>query len=80
MPLPPPVDRELMHTRDIKLQGFRRADGQMDVEAHLTDTKGFDFSNPDRGAISSGVPFRWRSWAMRVSSRASSPMETQTSL
>ena len=56
MPLPPPADRELMHTRDIRLQGFRRADGQMDVEAHLTDTKGFDFSNPDRGAINSGVP------------------------
>jgi hypothetical protein len=56
MPLPQPADRELMHTRDIKLQGFRRADGLMDVEAHLTDTKAFDFSNPDRGAIASGVP------------------------
>ena len=56
MPLPPPAERELMHTRDITLQGFRRTDGQMDVEAHLVDTKGFDFSNPDRGPVASGVP------------------------
>ena len=56
MPLPQPADRELMHTRQITLQGFRRGDGLMDVEAHLVDTKGFDFSNPDRGQIPSGVP------------------------
>ena len=56
MPLPPPADRELMHTRQITLQGFRRRDGLMDVEAHLVDTKGFDFSNPDRGRIPSGMP------------------------
>lgn len=56
MPLPPPAERELMHTREITLQGFRRTDGQMDVEAHLVDTKGFVFSNPDRGHIAVGTP------------------------
>ena len=56
MPLSPPVARELMHTREITLQGFRRPDDLMDIEAHLVDTKGFDFSNPDRGQIPIGTP------------------------
>ncbi|MBX9701561.1 MAG: DUF2889 domain-containing protein [Acetobacteraceae bacterium] len=39
MPLPAPDARELLHARDIALRGYRRADGQLDIEAHLTDVK-----------------------------------------
>jgi hypothetical protein len=39
MPLPPPADRTLLHTRKITCQGYRRADGLWDVEGHLTDER-----------------------------------------
>ena len=39
MPLSAPAERELLHSRDITLRGYRRADGLFDIEAHLTDTK-----------------------------------------
>jgi hypothetical protein len=56
MPLSDPAERELLHLRDIAIRGYRRADGLFDVEAHLTDTKTYGFSNEDRGYIDSGVP------------------------
>jgi Protein of unknown function (DUF2889) len=48
--------RELLHSRDIRLRGFRRADGLFDVEAELQDTKTYGFSNADRGWIAPGEP------------------------
>ncbi len=39
MPLSAPVERELLHLRDIELRGYQRADGLFDIEAHLTDVK-----------------------------------------
>jgi hypothetical protein len=40
MPLSAPaVERELLHTRRVTCQGFRRADGLWDIEGHITDTK-----------------------------------------
>ncbi len=44
MPLPvPEVERELTHTRRVRYEGYRRADGLWDIEAHLLDTKNHDF-------------------------------------
>jgi hypothetical protein len=44
MPLPvSEVERELTHTRRVRYEGYRRADGLWDVEAHLLDTKNHDF-------------------------------------
>jgi hypothetical protein len=44
MPLPvPEVERELTHTRRIRYEGYKRADGLWDIEAHLTDVKNHDF-------------------------------------
>jgi hypothetical protein len=48
MPLSEPVARELLHTRDIRVQGFRRADGLFDIEAQLTDRRNYPFDTPDR--------------------------------
>ena len=39
MPLSQPQDRELLHSRDIVLRGYRRSDGLYDIEAQLTDAK-----------------------------------------
>jgi hypothetical protein len=56
MPLSPPPERELLHSRDIVLRGYRRADGRYDIEAHLTDTKTYGSANRDRGYIHAGEP------------------------
>lgn len=54
MPLSQPVARELMHSRDITLRGYQRADGLLEVEAHLVDTKPYAFGNVDRGTVQPG--------------------------
>lgn len=38
----PEVERELTHTRRIRYEGYKRADGLWDIEAHLTDLKSHD--------------------------------------
>jgi hypothetical protein len=44
MPLPvTEVERELTHTRRVRYEGYKRADGLWDIEAHLTDTKNHDY-------------------------------------
>jgi hypothetical protein len=37
------VERELLHTRRIRYEGYKRADGLWDIEAHLTDIKNHDY-------------------------------------
>jgi hypothetical protein len=41
--LPPTVPREPLHRRAIEIRGYKREDGLYDVEAHLEDTKPYDF-------------------------------------
>jgi hypothetical protein len=44
MPLPDSeVERELRHTRRVRYEGYKRADGLWDIEAHLTDVKNHDY-------------------------------------
>lgn len=54
MPLSPADPRDLLHLRDIVLRGFLRADGMLDIEAELADTKTYGFPNRDRGRIEAG--------------------------
>ncbi len=56
MPLSPPEPREHIHSRDIELRGYRRADGLWDIEARMNDTKTYSFPNRDRGEIEAGEP------------------------
>ncbi|HSU04069.1 MAG TPA: DUF2889 domain-containing protein [Acetobacteraceae bacterium] len=56
MPLSPPAERELLHTRAITLHGYRRTDGLYDIEARLTDTKTQAVPSQDRGMIAAGEP------------------------
>jgi hypothetical protein len=41
--LDPSVAREPLHQRTIEIRGYKREDGLYDVEAHLVDTKPYDF-------------------------------------
>ncbi|MDE8346562.1 MAG: DUF2889 domain-containing protein [Acidocella sp.] len=54
MPLTRPAPRKLLHLRDIELRGYERADGLVDIEVHMTDTKSYSWANHDRGDIASG--------------------------
>src|ERR1700740_3281502 len=36
------VERELRHTRRIRYEGYKRADGLWDIEAHISDVKNHD--------------------------------------
>jgi hypothetical protein len=56
MPLSPPQERELLHSRDIVLRGYQRADGLYDIEAQLTDSKSYGTANRDRHYIEAGEP------------------------
>jgi len=56
MPLSDPQPRELFHTRNIRMRGFRRADGLWDIEGHLVDTKTYDYVNTWSGPRYKGHP------------------------
>ena len=56
MPLSQSTERERLHTRAIEINGYRRTDGEYDIEAHLTDRKSFGQTNYDRGYIEPGEP------------------------
>jgi hypothetical protein len=56
MSLSPAAPRTLMHTREIACHGYRRTDGLWDIEARMTDAKGYAVQNDHRG-ISAGTPF-----------------------
>lgn len=44
VPIPAPTaERVPLHTRSIQVQGYKRADGLYDIEAHLIDSKAVDF-------------------------------------
>ncbi len=54
--LPTPTsERELVHTRDVKLQAFHRSDGNWDLEAMLQDVKPRDVETSLR-KYPAGVP------------------------
>jgi|SRR5882672_11281432 len=56
MPLPvSAVERELRHSRRVRYEGYKRADGLWDIEAHLTDVKNHDF-NLKTGIRRAGLP------------------------
>ena len=54
MPLSPAPPRQSVHDRQVRCQGYRRADGLWDIEGHLTDTKTYDFTNQHRGEVKAG--------------------------
>ena len=57
MPLPAATaDRQLLHTRTVKCEGYERDDGLWEVDAWMTDIKSYGFPNQDRGDVPVGEP------------------------
>ena len=56
MPLPPPVERQHLHTRTFQFSGHRRGDGLWDIDGHMTDIKTYGFKNEFRGEIGPDEP------------------------
>ena len=52
----PTTHRQHRHRRSISLDGYVRADGLIEVEAEIKDTKTYAFANIDRGEIKPGDP------------------------
>ena len=51
-----PAPRRHVHTRAIHYRGYEREDGLWDIEAHMTDTKTYQFRNDWRGEVMIGEP------------------------
>ena len=56
MPLPEASHRKHVHTRTIDCRGYEREDGLWDIEAHMIDTKNYQFRNNWRGEMQIGEP------------------------
>lgn len=56
MALPPPSEREEIHTRRYEFKGYRRADGLWDIEGRIVDSKSYGFENKHRGHVEAGEP------------------------
>ena len=54
MPLSPSEERELVHTRRLECQGYRRHDGLWDIEGSLVDTRTETMETFGRGVIPPG--------------------------
>jgi len=50
------MQRELLHTRSIELQGFGRSDGLYELEARLKDRKSYDSRRFPEGVLAAGEP------------------------
>ena len=51
MPLPEPVERDPIQTRNVEVSSFRRRDGLWDVEGRLTDVAALAIKNYTGGVI-----------------------------
>ncbi len=58
--------RTPLHTRTIRLDGFARPDGLLDVEAQLTDVKHYDLPGWGSGPLPAGSPMHDMAVTMTV--------------
>ena len=56
MPLPPPAPREKIHSRRITCEGFRRNDGLIEIDGHITDVRPFPYYGHWDGEVVDGAP------------------------
>ena len=57
MPLSPPdTPRKLLHTRSVRVDAYERDDGLWDLDAEITDIKGYDFVREDGAEHKQGDP------------------------
>src|SRR5271157_1580911 len=63
MALPPAAPRAPIHTREVVSRGYRRTDGLWDIEARMTDKKGYAVGNDHRTVDAGGL---FHDMALRV--------------
>jgi hypothetical protein len=63
MALPPAAPRAPMHMREVACCGYRRTDGLWDIEARMTDRKGYTVHNDHRTVDAGGL---FHDMALRV--------------
>jgi hypothetical protein len=51
-----PVSRRLIHSREVRTQGFLRDDGLWDLEGELVDEKTYTYADRERGPLPAGSP------------------------
>ena len=56
MALSTPDPREHLHTRRVVVEGYRRHDGDWDIEAWLHDSKTYGYEEVERGQRAPGAP------------------------
>ncbi|HEY3431031.1 MAG TPA: DUF2889 domain-containing protein [Rhodocyclaceae bacterium] len=56
MPLSAPSPRDPIHRRHITCEGFRRADGLVEIDGHITDIRPFPYHGHWDGEIVDGSP------------------------
>lgn len=56
MALPAAAPRKPLHTRSIVCDGYRREDGDFDIEARILDVKAYAYTEPFRGRREPGDP------------------------
>jgi len=54
--IPEAAPRDQLHTRQVEVLGYRRHDGNYDIEGTLIDKKSIAFENMDRGLVKPGEP------------------------
>lgn len=66
MPLSAPAPRKNVFTRKITCNGYAREDGLWDIEGHLRDTRGHDYSTEWRGEVKQGEAGHemWLRWTI----------------
>jgi hypothetical protein len=68
MALSPAAPRSPLHTRRIVCEGFRREDGDFDIEARILDIKAYGYTEPFRGHRAPGDPVHDMTVRLTVSS------------
>lgn len=56
MPLPASSPRESIHQRKIHCEGFRRQDGLIEIDGHITDLRPFPYYGHWEGEVVDGAP------------------------
>ena len=56
MPLSPPSPRDPIHHRVVECQGFRRADGLLEIDGHITDIRPFPYYGHWSNEVVTGQP------------------------
>ena len=69
MPLPDPVARSQLHTRQVACRGYRRDDGLWDIEGRIVDTKSYDMVREWQRPLPAGDPIHDMSLRLTIDDR-----------